>query len=495
MFEKITPEEAGISSARVAELIEVLNRRTMPMHSVLMMKGDKLFAEYYWAPFDRDFCHRMYSQTKSYTAVAIGLLEEEGKLSLDRPIAEYFPEKIDTPLPEMLKRQTVRDMLMMTTVGECGFWFDEKYEDRTYMYFNHNRGGVLRAPGTIWEYDSAGSQVLSNLVEKLSGMTTFDYLNEKIFKHLGTFKTATMLKTRNGDTWGDSALVCTPRDMISFARFVMNYGTWEGRRLMNEGYLRAATARQVDTHEFEYPVYQHGYGYQIWRTEQNGFAFNGMGSQFTVCLPDEDLIFVCTADTQGLPNAPDFILGSFFDIIARNISKSPVKADPVSQKRLEEATRDLRLLAITGAPDSPLRRELCGAVYECSENPMGWREFSISFSEDGNGGELHYENAQGKKVLPFGINHNVFGKFPQLGYSNDFGGLRTADGFTYRDVVSAAWLQDNKLAIKVQIIDRYFGNGTWFFAFRGDDATVYMQKTAEDFLAEYQGYAVAKKRR
>ena len=494
MFEKITPEEAGVSSARVAELIEVFNRRTMPMHSVLMMKGDKLFAEYYWAPFDKDFCHRMYSETKSYTSVAIGLLEEEGKVELDRPMCEYFPEKIDTALPEMLRKQTVKEMLTMTTVGECAWWFGESFEDRTYMYFNHNRKEGGRAAGTIWEYDSAGSQVLSNLVEKLSGMTTFEYLNEKIFKHLGTFKTATMLKTRNGDTWGDSALVCTPRDMMSFARFVMNYGTWEGKRLMNENYLRTATSKLVDTIEFEYPVYKHGYGYQIWRTEHNGFAFNGMGSQFTVCLPDEDLIFVCTADTQGLPNAPDFILGSFFDIIVANLSEKPLKPDPVSKKRLDDATADLKLLALRGAEDSPMRGELDGAEYICRENPMGIKKFSLRFAADGRSGELHYENAQGEKVLPFGINHNLFGKFPQLGYSNDFGGLRTTDGFMYNDAVSAAWVQDNKLAINVQIIDRYFGNGLWVFAFKGEDATVRMTKTAEDFLGEYEGYAVAKRK-
>ena len=494
MFERITPEAAGISSVKVRELIELFNRRAMPMHSLLMMKGDKLFAEYYWAPFNKDFCHRMYSETKSYTSVAIGLLAEEGKLDINDPIVRYFPEKVDLPLPEQMKKQTIREMLMMTTVGQSFNWFTDSHEDRTYMYFNRARRDTDRAAGTIWEYDSAGSQVLSSLVEKLSGMSTFDYLNEKIFKHLGTFKTATMLKTRNGDSWGDSALVCTARDMISFARFVMNYGVWDGKRLMNEEYLRAATARQVDSHEFDSPVYQHGYGYQIWRTEDNGFAFNGMGSQFTICLPDKDLIFVCNADTQGMPNASDFIVSAFFELIARNISSAPINDDPVSQKRLEELTADMKLVAITGAEDSPMRAELDGAVYECLDNRMGIKRFSLHFSEDGRCGELHYTNAQGDKILPFGINHNVFGKFPQLGYSNDFGGLRTTDGFMYDDAISAAWLQDNKLAIKVQIIDRYFGNGLWFFAFKGKDATVYMKKTAEDFLAEYEGYAVAKRK-
>ena len=63
MFERITPEEAGISSDRIAEYIARLERRGATTHSVLMMKGDKIFAEYYWAPFHKDFLHRMYSET------------------------------------------------------------------------------------------------------------------------------------------------------------------------------------------------------------------------------------------------------------------------------------------------------------------------------------------------------------------------------------------------------------------------------------------------
>ena len=91
MFEKITPEQAGISSANVADFISVLERRGLATHSVLMMKGNSIFAEYYWAPFHRDFCHRMYSETKSYVAIAIGLLEQDGLIDLDKPIVDYFP--------------------------------------------------------------------------------------------------------------------------------------------------------------------------------------------------------------------------------------------------------------------------------------------------------------------------------------------------------------------------------------------------------------------
>ena len=94
--------------------------------------------------------------------------------------------------------------------------------------------------------------------------------------------------------------------------------------------------------------------------------------------------------------------------------------------------------------------------------------------------------------IPFGINKNVFGKFPQLGYSNDYGVLNTTDGFMYDDAASLRFSDDNKLTLIVQIIDRYFGNLSGLFAFNGDVATVYFSKTAEDFLNEYQGMFVAK---
>ena len=65
MFEKITPEQAGISSKAVSRFIRKLNERGLATHSVVLMRGDSIFGEFYWKPFHRDFNHRMYSVTKS----------------------------------------------------------------------------------------------------------------------------------------------------------------------------------------------------------------------------------------------------------------------------------------------------------------------------------------------------------------------------------------------------------------------------------------------
>ena len=493
MFEKISPEAAGISSEKIAEFLTTIEKRGAIMHSMMIVRHGKTVAEYYWKPFHKDFHHRMYSQTKSYTAIAIGLLEEEGKLSLDDKLVDIFPEKIDGEISEYLKEQTVRHMLTMTTVGNPNNWFAETEPDRTRLYFNLRKNA--HPAGTVWEYDSAASQVLSAIAEKLSGMPLLEYLRSKLFDKMGTFKTAEILKTRNGDSWGDSALLCTMRDMASFGKLLMDGGVWCGERLMNEKFVRTATSKVVDNVMSWRPgAYTHGYGYQIWRTEQNGFSFLGMGDEITICLPDRDYMFVCNADHQGTDNLlRNILVNAMFDIIVSNMKDEALPANPEAEERLAKLTENLELRAARGLADSGFRAELNGAEYECSQNPMGITRFSFKFGEDGKSGELHYTNAQGDKVIPFGVNHNVFGKFPQLGYSNDRGGLRTTDGFMYNDAASLAWLEEKKLILFVQIIDRYFGLMSAVFAFRDGHAAAQFAKVGEDFLDEYSGELSARR--
>ena len=485
-----TPESVGISSANIRKFISRLEKREMHTHSILIARGDKIVYEGYWAPFDKDYCHRMYSVTKSFVSVAVGLCVENGLFSLDDKITDLFPEKLGDNVHPHLYKQTVREMLTMTTTCCPCSWFSETDPDRTHLYFN--KQGYRRPSGTIWEYDSAGSQVLCSLVEKVTGKTLFDFLNERIFTHLGTFKTAKVLKTPNGDSWGDSAMICTTRDLYSFARFVMNYGTHKGKRLMNAEYLKEATKKQVDNRwNFHMHAFHHGYGYQFWVGEDDSFAFVGMGDQLAVCIPKYDLIFCCTGDNQGSGSSCDYMIYQLWDTILEEISDTPLPENKNEQALLSELTDNLKLFAIQGQGDSPLREKINGKRYVCPENNMGLSDFTISF-ENKDAGTLVYTREGRTMELSFYINKNRFGSFPELGYASERGRVRTTDGHTYKDAVSATWAQDNKLLIFVQIIDEYFGNAHMSFAFKGEEATVLFWKAAEDFLWGYDGQTEAK---
>ena len=489
MFNTITPERAGISSRAVTKFIRKLEQRGLYTHGILMMRGNDIFAEGYWAPFTKDTIHRMYSQTKSFAGIAIGLLEEEGKLNLDDTLAGYFPEKYREELHPWLAGQTIRQTLMMETTGQSGYWFyDDTAIDRTEYYFRTMK--TTHPAGTFWEYDSPGSQVLCVLAEKLSGMPMLEYLKQKLFNHMGTFQTAKILKTRNDDSFGDSAMVCTLRDIASFGRLLMQGGVWEGKRLMNEDYIRQATSRLVDNDETGFGEHFHvGYGYQIWQAPRSGFAFVGMGNQVTVCLPEQDFLFSIISDNQGYLNGSGpyaLILAALYDFIVDELRDAPLPEDPEACSACRALCDSLQLRYLPGSTDSPYATDLDGITWHCDPNPMGITRFSIHFGPD-HTGTFRYTNAQGDKALPFGLGKNVFCKFPQLGYAREHCCVPTTDGFMYDCAVSAAWREDRKLLLKVQIIDEYLGNFLAIFCFRGNHATVKMAKTAEAFLNEYHG--------
>ena len=166
---------------KVTEYVEkVTKEKKLPLLDVIAYKGhEKIYSHCtsHSGKFGEGELLCMFSCTKVLTAVLGMRLVEEGKISLSDTVVSHFPERIDadTEIPPHLASLTIRQMLTMTTAGgPSRWWFSAGDPDRTHLYLNDS--GHPRAAGTLWEYDSAGSQVLSSLVEKLAGMPLLDYL-------------------------------------------------------------------------------------------------------------------------------------------------------------------------------------------------------------------------------------------------------------------------------------------------------------------------------
>lgn len=481
-----TPEEAGISSKKIKEYIEVLEEKQLSTHDVILMRGNDIIFEKYWEPFHEHFLHRMYSVTKSFVAIAVGFLEQDHLIDLDDKIGKYFPDEIKNQKDENMQNQTIRHMLMMSTAKVPQNWFEKRTDDRVRLYFE-NDDPVSRPSGTIFQYDSSGSFVLCALVERITEMSFIDYMREKLFDKIGISKEAYCLKCPGGHSWGDSALLCIARDLLKFARFVMNKGNWDGEQILNEKYLTEATGKMIDNNVSGFETFNsQGYGYQIWRTYQNSFSFNGMGCQYAICVPDKDLILVYNGDNQGKDHTKHIIFDKFFEIIVDSVQDKALPDDPKAQKELADYTADLKLAAAVGERKSAFADEINGVTYKMNCNPMGITRIRLVF--DGDKGRLEYTNDQGDKTLYFGICKNEFGIFPQEGYSDEVGSVSTKNMF-YQCAASAAWIEPQKLFIKVQIIDKYFGTLNINLGFRQNKVGVFMNKCAEGFLSEYEGYA------
>lgn len=483
-----TPEKMGIRSENILKYIQKLEDSRLATHDVIIMRGDNIIYEAYWKPFHKDFGHRMYSVTKSFVAIAIGFLEQDGKISLDDEIAKYFPEEMKAQKDINMRRQTIRNMLMMSTAKVERYWFIANCDDRVKYYFE-NDTEESRPAGTLFQYDSTGSFILGALVERITGMDLLDYMRDKFLDKIGFSKEAYILKCPGGHSWGDSALICTPRDLLLVAKFMMNKGKWGGEQILNEKYATDATSNLIETTVLNDVAHDvHGYGYYIWRNYDNSFSFNGMGGQFAVCVPDKDIVFVINADNQGKTYAHRIVMENFFDLIVRTAEDNELPENADAQKALYDYSANLKLGVAIGEASSPMADKISGKTYTMNKNPMGITKIRLDLN--GKKGVFAYTNEQGDKEIPFGMGENVFDKFPQDGYS-DMVGTKCGDK-RYDCAASAAWISPTILLLKVQVIDKYFGNLHIQFGFKDDEVGVFMTKTAENFMNEYQGYAAGK---
>ncbi|HEU4597233.1 MAG TPA: serine hydrolase domain-containing protein [Pyrinomonadaceae bacterium] len=124
------------------------------------------------------------SLTKQFTAAAVMLLVEEGKVSLDDPAGKHL-----AGLPDVWGGVTVRHLLTHTSgiktyVGTTGFELSRRLSGDEFI----KAAGALPLlfePGTSWDYSNTNFNLLGHLVERVSGQPFWQFLEERIFRPLG----------------------------------------------------------------------------------------------------------------------------------------------------------------------------------------------------------------------------------------------------------------------------------------------------------------------
>ena len=141
------------------------------------------------APVTPETVFRIASMTKSFTAMAILKLRDDGKLSLDDPASKYIPELAGLPYPTSDSQVlTIRHLL---THSE-GFPEDNPWGDRQLAQSDETMRAWLKSgipfstsPGTAFEYSNYGFALLGQIVAKASGRPYADYVRDNILKPLG----------------------------------------------------------------------------------------------------------------------------------------------------------------------------------------------------------------------------------------------------------------------------------------------------------------------
>ena len=180
-----SPEAVGLDSTRISKFIERLKERKVNLHSFLMVRDGKIFTEAYYKPFHKDFMHRLYSSSKTYVAIAVGALIGEGRLRLDEKIVDLLPEYVEKIQHKWMQECTVEDALKMSVPMLTDTYFELDYQEWAWTFFNHpTRSEALKPAGTVFNYNTSGSFILSVLVEEITGKDFLGYLRP-IFDKIG----------------------------------------------------------------------------------------------------------------------------------------------------------------------------------------------------------------------------------------------------------------------------------------------------------------------
>ncbi len=293
-FQTVQPEDVGFSTEKLNEIDTVLqtdiDAKKINGAVLLIARDGKIayFKSYGYkdnekqVPMEKDSIFRMYSMTKSLTAVATAMLKDEGKLSFEDPVEKFIPSFKDIQVGEVTKDEAGKYVVTMRpptttmtiqhlathTSGLSGNLiptpgirelFNEAGMNKTAGLTNAEvceklaKLPLVEDPGTYYRY-GMGYDVLGRVVEVASGMTLDKFFEERIYKPLGMVDSGFRV---TGDdvsrlvylspTWplyidptdpnrkflsGAGASVSTAVDWAPFAQMLLNKGEFEGKQLL-----------------------------------------------------------------------------------------------------------------------------------------------------------------------------------------------------------------------------------------------------------------------
>ena len=368
-----SPEEVGIPSAVMEAFLDALEDGKTEMHGLMVMHHGKVCAQGWWQPYGPGKRHTCHSLTKTYMGTAVGIAIREGLLTLDTLLVDIFPEYREGSTLADVK---VRDLLCMGSGVES---MPEATKDWVRDFF---RQPQLHAPGTAFFYNSAGSTLIAHLIEKVSGEPVYDYLRPRLFDKIGInsdISYPTDIEPEL-DMWGHR-MQATTQDNLLLMKLYMDDGVAGGERILDHEYVKLATSLQNDssTEARGNPLATDnfvGYGFQMWMCKYPGaYRADGAGGQFSVVIPDKDMIVAITEAGTGA-EGPQHTLDCIWDVLLPGVKDEALAPDPVSHARLTRRLRSLSIAAPVYAPDSPLAEQISGRSFELDSGC-----FSLFYSE------------------------------------------------------------------------------------------------------------------
>lgn len=268
-------------------------------HALAIVQGGRLVFERYGDGFGPDNTYPSWSKAKSITHALVGLAVGDGRLDIAAPAD--VPEWRGAGDP---RGAITLDHLLRMSSGLA--WIEDYVpghpSDVRAMLFAEGKADVAgyaarsqlaHEPGTFWQYSSGTTHLVSRALARALDAYGPDFeafMRARLFEPLG-MQSPIPKFDEAGTFIGSSYCFATARDFARFGLLYLRDGIWEGRRLLPEGWVDYA---RTPTFQAPGDDLDGRYGAHWWLDVggPGSFSANGYDGQYTVCVPDLDMVLV-----------------------------------------------------------------------------------------------------------------------------------------------------------------------------------------------------------
>jgi CubicO group peptidase (beta-lactamase class C family) len=264
--------------------IDDVEKQKLNVEGIIVRQGGREIARHRWAP---DIKRNIFSVSKSFTSIAVGMAVDDGKLRLSDRVTRVFPRDKPDPRWDAL----VLEHLLTMSLGHAEFTRPKSVNEALSYE-------LIRDPGTYFLYDNTCTFLASAMLTKATGFKVRDYLLDRLFHPLG-IADPEWPESEDGYTIGTSALMLTTAEMALFGQFLLQRGNWEGKQLVSAAWIEGATRTQVHTRaDRDLPDTDIGYGYQFWTCRHGAYRCDGANGQYIVVLPALEAVVAINSEQK-----------------------------------------------------------------------------------------------------------------------------------------------------------------------------------------------------
>lgn len=301
-----TPEAQGMDSSALNSGLTEWNSHSTLLN-VTIIRNNHIVTERFYNGSEVNHANNIHSSSKSMLLAMLGYAVEQGHInSLDDAVSDYLPNYRFLGIKADL---TIRHLMNMSSGWD---WVEDSTE---YQIENESDWvkaivdrDMINVPGSVFNYSSGNTHVLSAVLTNATGQSTCEYAHENLFEPLGIMAEH-WGRDPQGIYSGGYNLYMTPREMAKYARFILDIikdgepGTTGFKKIIKDS---IAPQFMVDA-EFQY-------GELWWLRNIAGYDMNfgwGYGGQFMYIIPDLNIIMIITQDTSGTVRVVDH--GAFIE--------------------------------------------------------------------------------------------------------------------------------------------------------------------------------------